>query len=61
MQTVDVSLDQKIEELFSYRRFSELYDIAAVSSALRVEFHQKLKNLQNTKQKQAVQIKSWKS
>ena len=46
MQTVDVSLDQKIEELFSYRRFSELYDIAAVSSALRVEFHQKLKNLQ---------------
>lgn len=48
MHHVDVGLDQKIEELFSYRRFPELYRIAGISGEEQQTFHNKLKKLQTS-------------
>jgi nuclear transport factor 2 (NTF2) superfamily protein len=43
---IDKSLDQKIEELFDYRAFNELYKLTGEKNSVLAKFHQHLKNLQ---------------
>lgn len=47
MSDIAVStLDKKIEDLFQYRRFQELYEIAGVKQEVTARIHQDLKSLQ---------------
>lgn len=48
MLPVEVSLDQKIEELFSYRRFEELYELSGASQDQLGLLHSNLKKLQTS-------------
>jgi hypothetical protein len=43
---IDKALDLKIEELFSYRGFEELYLLTKEKKALLAGFHIQLKHLQ---------------
>lgn len=43
---IDKSLDLKIEELFTYRAFGELYALTGEKKTILADFHIRLKNLQ---------------